>query len=347
MNPKLKLVLGVAVVIVVLSSVRYLMRHPSSGVPTSTNDVNSPEQTLLSDRDSLKKKDVSDYELVGALIRLAVHHDPGVRDELNQRMKSPSKIIRSGVADATGYYDDDAAVKALEILLSDPEETVRLGAMTGLSHRRNTSREKLIIQHLNGKHDEPLERIEAYSALLSASGSAEVRSGALKHLYELVQAKKPGFSHTAAVKMMGLAPMDAQTLHMVRSAVESGTDIQLESDAIRHLAGFDAAWIRSRVEGLRKSPHPEIRTAIVQSMHGICPKDRWLILKSMVETEKDPGVLDTLVQEAQSMPGQGATDYLNWIRTTYSGKNNSLIAAASMSLARLKNTKSQDPCTGQ
>ena len=346
MNPKLKLVLGVVVVIVVIGGVRSFLHRQSPLAPSSNTGGNTPEQTMLTDRESLRKKDVSDYELVGALIRLAVLHDPGIREELTQRVKSPSKIIRSGVADAIGYYEDAAALQSLETLLSDPEETVRLGAITGLAHHRSTGREKLIIQHLNGKHDNPLEKIEAYSALLSATGSAEVRAGALKHLYEFATAKKAGVSRTAAVKMMGLAPVDAQTLHMARSAVESGADIQIECDAIRHFAGFDPGWIRARLESLKRSSHPEIRLAVVQSMHGACPKDRWIMLKSMVEVEKDPGVLDALVQEAQSMPGQGATDYLNWIRTTYSGKNNSLLAAASMSLARLKNSKSQDPCSG-
>ena len=348
MNSKLKNYLGAALlVLLVVGGTKFFLRHSKpAGAPLIEHVGTSPEQTMLSDRDSLKKKDVSDYELVGALIRLAVHHDPGVREELTQRVQSPSKIIRSGVADAIGYYDDAAALKSLETLLTDPEENVRLGAVGGLSHVRNVAREKLIIQHLNGKHADTAERIEGYSALISASSSAEVRTGALKHLFEIAESRKP-LSATAAVKMMGLAASDTLTLHMARSAVESGADPQIEADAIRHFAGFDAGWIRPRLDGLKKNPHANVRMAVVQSMHGACPTDRWLILKTMVDVEKDPGVLDALVREAESMPGQGSYDYLNWIRTNYKGKNDNLVAAASLSLVRTKSVKSQDPCENQ
>ena len=71
------------------------------------------------DREILRDSNAQDYEVVGALIRLSAIRDPNIRKEVNDRIKSKSSIIRSGVADALGYYEDKESLSALKELLNE------------------------------------------------------------------------------------------------------------------------------------------------------------------------------------------------------------------------------------
>src|SRR5688500_4886423 len=82
------------------------------------NEVERVADITRKDKETLLNKNARDTEVFGALVRLGQREEPLARQEAVRRADSPSKMVREGVANALGGFDDVESLDTLKKLLA-------------------------------------------------------------------------------------------------------------------------------------------------------------------------------------------------------------------------------------
>lgn len=300
---------------------------------------------MQEDKGNLIKKDATEYEVYAGLIRLAQLKDPYARQEATQRIGSPSRVIREAVANALGYFDDESSVASLSKLLSDPEKSVRIQAIQGIGHLPGPAREKLIQEFLKGPISSIEERAAAYTSLIRVSTNPEIKSQALgKILQEVHKAKTDPEGMSVAMMALSTAPRDPRVLDMLRDILKREHSHPIWPLAIRHLASTQDAWLKKSIDTFAKSPDAQVRLAVVQTLHMICPVNRWALLEETLKKEKDLTVISAALSEPQYMPGKEAMALLQRMSEPTSSLKETEKTALKALLAEMKKSPAVDPC---
>jgi len=298
------------IVISAILSALAIMKYMDLGRNQVDTEKERYERVLSQDRKILKSRNASDADVNSALIRLGSENELFARSESLKRIRSESKLVRAGVGNALGFFDDEEARSAVKLLLGDREVSVRIQAISGLGHRNSLVRERLIAEVLKRVGLTEEERQAAFSVLARIAQSKESREYAVRELLTAtLKASTPRARVATAIQVLTVAPRDPRVLEMLEEILKAGNTPDLESSAIRHLAVAKNPWLKGNLTQLSRSQNPQTRLAVVQSLHILCPPDRFNILQRAFEKDTDINVRSAALAEQNLMlssgPGMG------------------------------------------
>lgn len=271
----------------------------------------SYEQRIKTDQENLKKEKATDPEIFGALVRLAQRRDPEARTEALKRVASRSPLVREGVANALGYFEDPEAMAALKHMLEDPEKKVRRQAINALSHVANEDREKLIRETMDKPSLETEERLAALRGLVKISKAPEARARAVDSLVKFAnESKDPRALEQAMISAISLAPGAAGTLALLREKLPTLKTPGVAAAAIRHLAAQKDPWLLTSLPKFQSSDEQTIRLAVIQTIHMTCPGNRWAFIEKSL-ADKSSAVSLAAQQALFFMNGEKAQSLLS------------------------------------
>ncbi len=304
------LVLTGLILLVVLSLIAIKFR--SGLFKRSLSESERVGKLLDQDRANLTRKDASEYEIYAALIRLSQEQDPEARTLALEYTKSPSRVIREGVANALGYFDDDEAMELLTKMLSDPEKSVRLQAIQSFGHKPGTRREKIILNLLKDKRLSGEEKGAAHSTLIQVASTPNARNLAIGKVITLIRSTNdPHLISQATMMIVATAPKDPRVIAVLKYVLEHQSTSFIDAMGVRHLASIGDPWLKLNLSKFASRKDLGTRMAVIQSIHLACPKERWSIFENLFRAEKDRGLLGLAVQELRYMPGPDTKVFLN------------------------------------
>lgn len=268
--------------------------------PERIKMLNGYDKAHLSDRNS------KPGEVFAALVRLAQQNDPVGLQEALSRQSSEVKVIREGVAAALGYYEDKDSLESLAQLLKDPERSVRIQAIYSLSRKQTPSREKLLNEVLNRKDLESDEKIASYASVLQFSRSNETKSAVIGKMADEIQKSKDVNQKLQGILILTQSGVrDPKINELLRVILMDKSAQPLVPLAIRSLSVRQDPWLAKEKNLLpfTKNKEAPVRSAILQSIHQLCPEKRWEILDNMFNAETEPRVIRAAIEALRVMPG--------------------------------------------
>jgi HEAT repeat protein len=279
-------------------------KEQSKSTPNPALDSYSIE--LQNNRTDLKAylngQTLDEASIYRAVIQLAEVKDPLALEAALRMKQSSSRYFREGSAQALGYFDTADASKALKELTSDREASVRAFAIQALGRSSSEERKETLsaVEEKGELGDE--ERIALSDARFKAAASDEDREAALATLAKMANGKNASLSSRAALKMVELAPESPQTRDVLHRKIAENTDAPVMGTGIRTLSSQRDPWIASKLTALALHENPLVRKAVIQSLHRVCPPNRWEILSTIARHETDPSVLEVVIDEALLIP---------------------------------------------
>jgi hypothetical protein len=303
-----------AIVILAILGASAAMKFMKVGQNRAVTEKERFEKILKEDRKALSGKSSSDASIYSALVRLAGEGDSFARSEALERAQSQSSLVRAGVANALGFFDDEKALANIKILLNDPEPSVRIKAIVGLGHKKSLVREELVSEVLKRENLTDDERGTALSTLVQISQTTESKQKALKELVVSVHKQAtPKARAAAATQALAAAPRDPRVLEMLVEILKAGDIPDLESSGIRHLAAVGNPWLKENIFNLSMSQNAQTRLAVVQSLHEVCPVSRFEILEKVFEKDADINVRSAAFDELGYLRGDMSLHFLKKI----------------------------------
>lgn len=304
---------------------------------------------LQQNRDDLKAyldgREVEDALVYRAAIQLAEVKDPLALEAALRLKQSPSRYFREGAAQSLGYFETADAFKALKDLTADQETSVRAFAIQALGRSSNDERRNALedLDEKGGLSDEEL--IALNDGRFKAAKTNEDREAVLANLAKLTNDKKASLSSRAALKMVEIAPENSLTRDVLHRKISENVDAPVMGTGIRTLSSQRDPWISPKLETLASHESPLVRKAVVQSLHRICPANRWAILSAVAQHETDPSVIEVVLDEALLIPDKNAETFLESLQSLPLVKKYEL-KQAEAALERVRTEKLPNACLG-
>lgn len=320
---------------------RHLALRATPGPQTEMDKV---ADIARADKATLLNRDAREPEIFGALVRLGQREEPLARQEAVKRAESSSKMIREGVANALGFFDDAESFEKLRKLVADPEKEVRIQALVALGRRPSDARRALLREIAARPGLSAEEKVAANSSLAKLGGKGGETSSSVAALMRIALTDHDDAAATrAASEAVSLAPRDPKVLEMLRSMLENEKREGIRSLGVRHLAVSRDPWMLKNYRRYLDNAEPGLRMAVVQSLHFLCPDDRWSTLDKVISGDRDKGVVMAALQEPRFMPGNEAKALLQ--RLIAGGKlAREELTSAQSTLAELEKSTAVDPC---
>lgn len=271
------------------------------------------EQQVEYDLKILSQSDSSDAITSGALVRLGKLGYPAALKAALAKSKSKSPMIRLSCANALGYFETPDSLKALSQLITDEEKRVRIQAIRGLSLRRSAARNKILQNALMTSllsNDE--EKQALYLSLGEITSDPKVKENSIQ---ELLKLSKEGFDGNLAIQatmhLISLVPEHKDVLEMLRKTLRAGGQPIIQAVAVRHLSYYKDPWLKKNLELIRNNQSVDVRMALVQSIHVLCPERRWELLESILKEDDDPNLRRKTIEEIAQLPKMKAKELLN------------------------------------
>lgn len=332
--------------------IRGILKRGTVPPPRATSTARSvPEaeelrrKLELADREALEGGGVAPQDRFGALVRMAQRQEPVAREKALQWVNDPDALVRQGVANALGQYDDGISLKNLITLTGDKDRSVRLQAIRALGHRPSVERVQRL-EELAGapahsvQLDPELELLRQQSLFKAATGprAEEIRQKALQ---ALLRSGDRGAEAAAS-----LAPRAPGVLEFLRKRATRSTepgDAVGAANAIRHLTVVGDPWLSENLSALWKRQDTEVRRAVLQSLPSICPGGRWKLIREGLLVAKEAAVQSAALEALSAFPGEEARALL-----LEAGKSPELAPAARERLpaakASVESASGRDPC---
>ncbi len=220
--------------------------------------------------------------IVMALHRLNSYRLPEGLAEALKRERDSRPQVRGAVAESLAMNVLKGEVFETVIrLLSDPEESVRVAALTALSRIGDPRRVDLLNRAISNPSKSVREEILIRSGLYSATQGTD-REAQLKAMYSLLDKSKgdPALFAFGIKTILRLSPVDRESMDRMESAfLDPKTPRELIPALYRQL-------VRSRPELLRKrfsqdvhSKFNALRITALNSILELCPSERWSVIQ--------------------------------------------------------------------
>lgn len=316
---------------------------------SNRNNIESDfKKQVAHDAEMIRKEGPkNESEYAGALIRLGSMKDAKARTQAITDAHSNSQAIKSAAANALGFFDDDEAIATLSQLTEDPDTQVRIQAYRALGNHSSEKRHSILQNSLTRTHLEVDEKVAIYQGLSRGPISEKLRNSGLQDLLKYANnLNEPyGSSIRALIAAISLAPKNPQLIEFLRRNLKPTGNFNLSVFAVRHLSAIADPWLRDHLNELISTKDIPLRIATVQSIHLVCPKDRWAILESLMKTEKeDTNFIKVMIEEISLMPGEDATRLLKRIADQKLTTNPELNAYLQKANQKVSAQNAKDPC---
>jgi HEAT repeat protein len=310
MNKSISIVIGVLIVLgLVAGGLLLSSKQKPPAAKVAKDGVMTEDMQLEADRAALASSSSTPTQIYGAMIRLAQKQEKIAHDEALKQAKSENSLLRGGAAQALGYFDDEESMGALKTLLSDKEKSVRLFAVQGLGQKSAKLRESELEALLKSEDLDPEMKVEIQSSLLKA-GSETAQASAKEALLSIAKEGEENVNTEAAQRLVTIIPEDTQVIDLMRRKISAAKNERLTAVGTRYLSARGDPWIRDVLKTLSHHPSPMVRAAVIQSLHRVCPKDRWELLNGFLEKEQDPSTMRLALEEPMFLLGQPAVTFL-------------------------------------
>lgn len=311
-----KLFVLVAVLIFVLVAVLFSQRTtvPDKSQSGTVNDEYS--RTLDGDRETLRNfqngSEKDEYKIYGAMIRLGEVRDERAYKIAIDMAKSESRLRREGAAQTLAYYTKGDATELLVELLSDSEPSVKEFAARGLGQVHDPARLEKVEELLKSNALSATQRLNLLSSFYLLSDIAG-KTWAVDQMTSL--ASSLDTSEAATLLLVQIAPEDKATTQLLYKKIEEGSSERVLGVGIRHLASRQDPWMAQNLAKFARHSSPIVRKAVIQSLHRICPSDRWSLLTKMIDSETDKSTIEVSIREAALLSGPEAKKFIDDIST--------------------------------
>lgn len=305
-----KIALIFAALVIVTAAAFYFLQNRSTEVAVPEGQIMTEELQLQQDREALKNPNATPNQIYGAMIRLAQKNEEVAHDEALKRSSDTNPFLRGGAAQALGHFDDEASKDALKKLLNDNEKSVRLFAVQGLGTKTDSLHEQELQQLLKSSQLDPMMEVEIYTSLLK-TGSDETKQQALTNLLRIAKAGEDDVNTEASQRLITYAPDNEQVLDVIRRKISAAKNERVTAVGTRYLSSRNDPWVRPILKTLSNHSSPTVRSAVIQSLHRVCPADRWEILDSMLAKETDNTVLKLILEEPMYLMGERAKAFVD------------------------------------
>ncbi|MFZ9595107.1 MAG: HEAT repeat domain-containing protein [Bdellovibrionia bacterium] len=269
-----------------------------------TNPVDLEKQRLENlfeqDRKILKKKDATESQVYAALVRLAKVHDPLALEYAMERKATASSFLKKALAEVFGFFDTPETHQGLLDLSRDSNLDVRLAVVSSLTHSQLPKREELLGRLLENESAQPVERITILATLIQVTSSAELRKKTIEQLLSVMSTHgEIEVPRSTLILVVNSAAVSPEIQEFLKKILDQRKFPALGGLAVRQLAALRNPWLKSKAQDLSKSPDSQVRLALVESLHWICPKDLWRLIGDLLVNEKDRDVQSALLDELQ------------------------------------------------
>jgi HEAT repeat protein len=303
MNKKIIALIAVVLLVAVIVVIKYKGSGPGS--PELAEGTPEKDRATLTDTSS---NEVKVYE---AFHRLARAKDPQALSSALEKVKSDSRIVREGAANALGYFTEDEAFAALMTLLDDPEHNVRIRTLQALANAPEEKREEAVLKYLARVGLTERENTMAHATMLRLTKDETKKKNSIEALVKFSMAGDELEHYIAYSKLLEVVPNDENVLKLIRYKVWKSKNDELIATGVRHLGTIKDKWLKDKLDNFVSSPHEKVRTVAVATLHQYCPSNRWKILNDLVKAEKSPSVLDAVVREASILGGQSGKNLID------------------------------------
>lgn len=260
-------------------------------------DANKSDKAAL--EDFLKESQVPENQIYGAMIRLGQDGDKVALEVAKKLVSSPSRYLREGAAQALGYFADEKILNDLSTLSKDTEESVRLFALESLATLKSSAREKVAEEKIQDQKITASEKITLLGSLYKLRSDNEKQKKDLEQLIALAKQKDAGLAKVATIKVMQLSIDNKHVKDLMVEKIKNSKDDNLRGVAIRNLANVNDAWLKEHLSELSQNPGAGVRIAAIQSVHRLCPENKWTVLESVILKDKDESVVNHALEELQ------------------------------------------------
>lgn len=292
-------ILSSVAIVAILGASSFLIYHKF--FRAQPHKMDKVEQEISNDRDLLKRfmdnKDVSEGNLYAAVIRLSQEGEKMALKAAEQLVNNESKLLREGAAQALGYFDDSDILPLVEVLFNDKEESVRVFAIESLGESSSPKRLNKIEELAKKKSLGPSETVAVKAALYRLRTTPQEKERELTQLVGLTKNTNTELSKKAALRAIQLAGDSKVVAPVMREAVRNGGDDTVKSLSIRTLANMRDPMIAEKLPDLIKDKSKNVRVAAVQTIHRVCPSNRWAILAQVVKKDQDEFVVSRALEE--------------------------------------------------
>lgn len=312
-------------------------------------------ESLLDPRINLSAALVAEYQSVvsspaaaasaktHALIELARAGDLMAREWALKFAKSPEVGLRIAAGAALGYFPGKDVFLVLERLVSDEAPEVRARTIGSLCQIRGSRRDALLARLSRDSQRVPSERVVALGCGLRLTQNFEP-------LTQVVDASLAGGNPEARLafsQLVALAGGSGQTTELALKIVQKASDPVLLTNAVRYLAGRprkeQGAELGARMTSLLQHSDPRVRLASAESIHLVCPPDRWNLLGELMKHEVDGSVREAAIQSASFLDRGNGQKFFAGLRST-GPRTEAEVAALAAAEKRLGLAERIDSC---
>jgi|GEM_PF-4830438 len=274
---------------------------------------------LKRDYDTLRGEDSDTpvQQVAIALYRLNSYRLPEGQSEALKRVSDSRPQIRSAVAEALAMSGlKGESLEAMNRLVSDSDESVRVAALTALTKSADPKRSEVLAHARVNASKSPREELLIHGGLYGVTQGPEKE----EHLKEILKAldskaDASGKSDNAAIAfalktLLRMSPTDSASMDRLQAAfADPTTPKEMLPTLYRYLVRVRSDFLRKRFSQDVRSEFVALRVTALNSMLELCPSDRWSILQWLFSDPKvDPQSKTVARRVATYLGGKVATD---------------------------------------
>jgi HEAT repeat protein len=314
---KSKIILPVLLVLTLAIGLFYFKKR------TPELEIKSTDKVVLesnNDKSALERflndEEISEGLVYAAVIRLGQDGEPLAFEVAKKLVNHKSKLLREGAAQALGYFSDAEVLPLFAQLIADQEESVRVFAVEGLSEASSPARIQEVEQRLRDQNLGSVERVAVRASLYRMRQVPKEKETELAALVGLTKKADPILVNKASIKAIQIAPKEKIVKDLMTDSVKWGKDVSVKALSIRMLANANDPWIKSKLSDLVQDKSSMVKIAAIQSVHRICPENRWSILSHVIKREGDEKVVGLALEEAGMLERTKANEIFTQLKAT-------------------------------
>lgn len=305
---------GIAIASISLSLGSWLL---TKRFRTENAEVNFKKQLARDSKVLREEGPKSDSEYVGALIRLGSVKDNIAKEKAIQEVNSGATTYKNAAANTLANFDDDETITALAKLAQDRDGQIRGEAYRAIAHHFSEKRLAVFEQLLANKTLDREERIAIYLSIGNTPFAERLRSNGMQPLLKFAsEVNHPsGIAIRAINAAAGIDPRNTTFVELLRKNIKPTGNVTISLLALHHLAAIQDPWLKDHLKDFISAKDLSLRLATLQSIHQLCPKNRWEILEWLVNPAQSGGNLTRVaLDEVKLMPGSEAVAFIKRIQ---------------------------------